>query len=606
MITVVEIDLGALGVHFPRGEVAMVVAQPFVDIETDFIHEEPFTWTEQSKARALECIDATLAVSLNAPQGAGTTHFTVFPECMLPGLEGVDRVTQAMQAEAWPAGTVVIGGVDGLTRDQFVELLRRPNTIHDAENNRLDLIRHDHWVNCSVTWVKLPSNEVRSWVQPKLSPARVELDVTYMSMYRGRSIYVFKGQYANVAAQYRFATLLCFDWIAKIGERRVWEWLLEGLTVVAGPAGGQIPLTWLFVAQCNAAPSHASFMGQVPAFFEPDNYPQVNRDETCLIMANVAGKAEPGRASRFGQSAVIVMPNRFSVPDCMPTYSNGGPPGRPGAPLENLRDALFRESGACIHSFLVTHPSSLPIGSAGHRFPLREAMVHPLNGKFGPRSPGGTVPAVVKWVNDELDDPSKSLVSTHAAAPLAPVAYDAHLRTVDELRSLQDKGLEATVRLAAARPDGQKAKKRTPDEWDEGEGLALKHIVQTFSILDVAKYSLTFHGRGAQATIVMGDSSIEVIAIRGPSHEDCDKHVLARLPDHKGRLLLVSRDEDNTQWDARFRRIYDQVPDEPSAESKFTEPMSAIMRLGYRDFMDAYRSAIDAGELREALDAKLA
>ncbi|MBU0889905.1 MAG: hypothetical protein KKH21_03285 [Gammaproteobacteria bacterium] len=54
MVAVVEIDLGALGVHFPRGEVALVVAQPFVDIEEDFIHEEPFTWTEQSKARALK------------------------------------------------------------------------------------------------------------------------------------------------------------------------------------------------------------------------------------------------------------------------------------------------------------------------------------------------------------------------------------------------------------------------------------------------------------------------------------------------------------------------------------------------------------------------
>lgn len=605
MVAVVEIDLGALGVRFPRGEVAMVVAQPFVDIEADFIHEEPFTWTEQSKARALECIDATLAVALKAPQGAGTTHFTVFPECMLPGLEGVDRVTQAMQAEAWPVETVVLGGVDGLTRNQFVELVQRPNSTHDAVNNRLDLIHDDHWVNCCVTWVKLPSGEVHSWVQPKLSPARVELDVTYMSMYRGRSIYVFKGRYSNVAAWYRFATLLCFDWIAKSEEKRVWEWLLEGLTTVAGPDGGQIPLTWLFVAQCNAAPSHASFMSQVPAFFEQDNYPQVNRDETCLVMANVAGKAEPGRANRFGQSAVIVMPNRFSVPDCMPTYCNGGTPGRPGAPLENLRDALFRENGACIHSFLVTHPSSLPIGSAGHRFPLREAMVHPLNGKFGPRTPGCTVPAVVKWVNDELDDPSKSLASTHANAPLSAVANGAHLKTVDELRNLQDKGLDTTVRIASARLEGPKAKKRSPDEWDVGEGQALKHVLHTFSIFDVAKFSSTFHGRGAQATVVTGSSSMEVIAVRGPSHEDCDKHVLARLPDHKGRLLLVSRDEENTPWDARLQRIFDQVPADSSAESKFTEPTSAIVRLGYRDLMDAYRSAANDTELKEALDAKL-
>lgn len=605
MVEVVEIDLGALGVNFPRGEVAMVVAQPFVDIEADFIHEEPFTWTEQSKARALGCIDATLAVSLNAPQGAGKTHFTVFPECMLPGLEGVDRITQAMQAEAWPAGTVVVGGVDGLTRDQFVELVQSPNTTHDSVNNRLDLIHDDHWVNCSVTWAKLPSGEVRSWVQPKLSPARIELDVKYMSMYQGRSVYVFKGKYSNVVASYRFATLLCFDWIAKTGEKRVWEWLFEGLTKVAGPEGAQIPLTWLFVAQCNSAPSHASFMGQVPAFFEQDSYPQVNRDETCLVMANVAGKAGPGRVNRFGQSAVIVTPNRFSVPDCMPTYCNGGPPGRPGAPLENLRDALFRESGACIHSFLVIHPSSLSPGSAGYRFPLREAMVHPLNDLADPRAPGGTVPAVVKWVNDELDDPSKSLASAHAYAPLKAMASAAHVRTVNELRKLRDRGLDVTVRIATARSEQLKAKKRSPDEWDTSEGQALKHVLHTFAIFDVAQYPPTFHGLGSQATVVRGDSSMEVIAISGPSHEDCDKHVLAALPAHAGRLLLVSRDDENTPWDARFQRIYDQVPDEPSTESKFTEPTSAIVRIGYRDVMDAYRGAANETELKEALDAKL-
>lgn len=600
MVAVVEIDLGALGVHFPRGEVAMVVAQPFADLEEDFIHEEPFTWTEKSKGRALEYIDATLTVSLKDPQGAGKTHFTVFPECMLPGLEGVDRITKAMTAEEWPSETVVIGGVDGLTREQFVELVQRPNASHDEVGNGLDRIHNHHWVNCVVIWAKLPSGEVRSWVQPKLSPARIELDVTYMSMYQGRSVFVFKGGYSNAAAVYRFATLICFDWIAKPDEKRVWEWLLEGLTAVAGPGGGQVPLTWLFIAQCNASPSHASFMGEVPAFFDPGSYPQVNRDETCLVMANVAGNAVPGKANRFGQSAVIVTPNRFSVPKCMPTYCNGGPPLRPGAPLENLRDALFRERGACIHSFLVRHPSTLPIGSAGYRYPLREAMVHPFNGVVDPRAPGGTVAAVVKWVNDELDDPSKSLATKYADAPLSAAVGASHARTVVELRKLKDKELSATVNFASL-----SVGKRTPDEWNVGEGQAMKHVLHTFSILDLAQYPLTFHGKGAQATVIRGDLSMEVIAVLGASHEECDKHVMESLPEHKGQLVLVSRDEDNTSWDARFRTIYDQVPDDPSAEAKFTQPTSAIVRLGYRDVLDAYRSATNEGELREVIDAKL-
>ncbi|MGO4660074.1 hypothetical protein AB4Z34_35745 [Ensifer sp. 2YAB10] len=102
-----------------------------------------------------------------------------------------------------------------------------------------------------------------------------------------------------------------------------------------------------------------------------------------------------------------------------------------------------------------------------------------------------------------------------------------------------------------------------------------------------------------------GEVSVEVIAVLGASHEDCDKHVLNCLPAHRGQLVVVSRDEDNNSWDPRFKSIYDQIPDEPSTEAKFTQPTSAIIRVGYRDMLDAYRNSANEVELKEALDAKL-
>jgi len=597
MVEVVEVDLDALGVRLPRGEVAMVVAQPYVNL----VAQEPFTWAPAERQRALECIDDVLAVSRRRAHGADKTHFTVFPECTVPGLDGVDRITAAMQAAEWPTETVVIGGVDGLTKDQFAELVQKPNTIYDIVGNCLDEIRAHQWVNCVVTWAKLPTGEVCSWVQPKLSPAWVELDVNYMSMYRGRSIYVFKGIHSNADAPYQFTTLLCFDWIGSMDAKRVWEWLLEGIAERARQVGGLLPLTWLFVAQCNAAPSHASFMSQVGPFFNSAEYPRVMRDETCLVMANVAGKGTPGKAEQFGQSAVIVTPSRFSCPQCMPTYGNGGAPQRGGNILENFRDAVFRERGACIHSFLVIHPSTLPPGSAGRRFALREPAVHPFNGVDDPRAPGGAVPAVVKWMNDELDEPSKSLATNYTDLPLTGAVGDAHDRAVGALRKLKAKALDSTVKFASLTAGGEK----TPDEWNAGESHAVKHLLHTFSILDVAHYPATFHGNGAQATIMKDEASLEVIAVMGASHEDNDKHVLNCLPAHKGQLVVVSRDEDNTPWDARFMTIYDQVQDEPSKEAKFTQPTSAIIRIGYHDVLNAYRNAADQAKLKEAIDAKL-
>ncbi|NUA30542.1 hypothetical protein [Cupriavidus basilensis] len=504
-----------------------------------------------------------------------------------------------MQAADWPTNTVVIGGVDGLTKDQFVELVQKPNTTYDTVENRLDRVQAHQWVNCVVTWAKLPTGEVRSWVQPKLSPAWVELNVDYMSMYRGRSIYVFRGTHSNVNVPYQFATLLCFDWIGSSDTKRMWEWLLEGIATHAEQTGGILPLTWLFVAQCNPAPSHASFMNQVGRFFDPAQFPRVARDEMCLVMANVAGKGAPGRTDKYGQSSIIFT-NRFARPDCMPTYGNGGAPQRGGGILENFRDAVFRESGACIHSFLVTHPGTLPPGAAGRQLALREATVHPFNGVDDPRAPGGAVPAVIKWMNDELDEPSKSLALKYAHLPLTAAASAAHQRAVRELRTLKPDALNNTVNFASLT-----ACKGTPDEWSTGEGLSVKHLLQTFSIFDVAQYPASFHGIGAHATIMKGEASLEVIAVMGASHEDCDRHVLDRLPAHRGQLVVVSRDEDNTSWDSRFKSIYDQVPDEPSTEAKFTQPTSAIIRVGYHDVLDAYRNAANEVELKEALDAKL-
>lgn len=595
MVKVFEVDLGQLGVRFPRGEVGMVVAQPYVS----FTDKEPFTLLPEATQRAFECIDETLAVARRCAHNAAKTHFTIFPECTLPGLESVDRITEALKQANWPTETVVIGGVDGLTRGQFAELLQRPNTVHDQEGNALDRIREDQWVNCCVTWVKLPSGEVRCWVQPKLAPAWVERDVHHLSMYKGRSIFLFKGTYADSTAPYQFATLLCFDWIGSKDSLRMWQWLLQGINNVAVEKGAVLPLTWLFVAQCNPEPSHASFMGQVAQFFDSAQYQSVNRAHTCLVMANVAGRATPGKADQYGLSAVIFTPDRFVKPGCMPTYCNGGGPQRAGNPLENFRDAVFRERGACIHSFVVLNPEALPSGSAGRGVALADATVHPFAGTNDPRAPSGLVPAVVKWVNDELDDGAKSLAEKYSEVPLAGAVGLAHQNSVAALRTLSADALRKTVLIVSSGTSND-----SPDSWTKRESGAVSHLLQTFSILEVAQYPPTFHGQGAQATIQKGDGSLEVVAVVGSSHEECDKHVMEKVVPHRAQLLMVSRDDDNTPWNPRLRTIFDQVVDN-SAEYVFTDPRSAVVRIGYQDVLQAYRDAANEAALRGVIDAAI-
>lgn len=594
MIRVIEIDIGQLGVRFPRGEVGVVIAQPYVD----FARLEPFPLLPRLRNAALSGIDATLAVALECAHGAEKTHFTIFPECTLPGLDGFDRIAAVMADKSWPTGTVVIGGLEGLTREQFSELVQRPGTTYDDVGSSLERIRADQWVNCCATWAKLGSGEVQCWIQTKIEPAGVELQVDHESMFKGQSIYLFKGTYADTHAPYRFATLICYDWIGVRDQRRIWEWLLQDIEQTAAAKEAQLPLTWLFVAQCNPGPSHASFMSQVQPFFNPLQFPNVLRDGTCLVMANVAGNAVPGTAIQYGQTAVIFATDRFIKPENMPTYCGGGELQRPGNPLENFRDAVFRERGACIHSFRQLNPLALAPGAAGRKLALADATVHPYPGAADPRTPSGLVPAVVKWVNDQLDDPAKSLQVPYPNLPLAVVAGAAHQRSVNALRWLPWSALDRTVLIAA--PGTGSA----PDKWKRTQSHAVRHVLHTFSILEAAQYPATFHGNGAQATIMKGESSVEVVAVIGESHEECDKHVLDLLPDHRGQLLLVSRDEDNTSWNPRMRTLFDQVA-EPTKEINFTDPTSAVIRVGYQEVLNAYLDAVNENELREALDAAI-
>ncbi|MDY7573083.1 hypothetical protein [Actimicrobium sp. CCI2.3] len=594
MIQVIEIDIGRLGVHLPRGEVGMVIAQPYVD----FIQIAPFSLTPAVRAAALAGIDATLAVARECAHGAKITHFTIFPECTLPGLVGFDHITAAMDDASWPTGTIIIGGFEGLSHEQFGELVQRPGTSYDDVGSSLGSIRPDQWVNCCATWAKLESGEVRCWIQTKIEPAGVELEVSNQSMFKGKSVFLFKGTYSDINTPYRFATLICFDWIGVRDQRRVWEWLLQDIEHTAAAKEAQLPLTWLFVAQCNPGPSHASFMSQVQPFFNPILFPSVLRDGTCLVMANVAGNVIPGVADKYGQSALIFATDRFMKPENMPTVCAGGEFQRPGNPLENFKDAVFRERGACIHSFRQLNPLALPPGAAGRRFAIADATVHPYPGTEDPRTPSGLVSPVVKWVNDQLDDSNKSLQIKYPDSPLAAAAGVAHRRSVYALRWLPPDALSKTVLIATPEIGG------APDKWRNTQSKAIKHVLHSFSILEVAQYSVTFHGNGAQATIMKGDASIEVVAVVGGSHEECDRHVSGLLPDHRGQLLLVSRDEDNTSWNPRMRTLFDQVA-EPTKELNFTDPTSAVIRVGYRDVLNGYHDSVNEAELRKALDAAI-
>jgi hypothetical protein len=95
-----------------------------------------------------------------------------------------------------------------------------------------------------------------------------------------------------------------------------------------------------------------------------------------------------------------------------------------------------------------------------------------------------------------------------------------------------------------------------------------------------------------------------VVAVLGKTHEECDKHIIEKVVPHRGQLLMISRDDDNTPWNPRQGSIYDQTSG-GLVDYVFTDPGSGVIHIGYQDILQAYRGAADEAALKGAIDAAI-
>jgi hypothetical protein len=597
MVHIETIDLSLLGVTLPSDRVGMVIAQPYLP-DSSLSAVEPFQWTAEAKPQQLAVLTETLAIARSNLHGVGKTHFTVFPEYTLPGLDGIERVETILRQGDWPNGTVIIGGTDALSRAQYIKVLQGDRTHVDVTRNGADQVELNKWVNCAITWVKGADGAVQRWVQPKLYPAWPEMNISYQHMFRGTSLYLFKGRLENTAP-YRFGTLVCFDWIATVGTQTPCQWMLADMQQQAGE--NLLPLSWLFIIQRNPRPSHDTFLNRVASFFDRAQFPSVTRGDACLVFANTAGKAVPGRVNEFGACSIVLSPpSMFGQPTCVPTFSRGGPRFRDGSNLlHDYKDVFFRERGACIHSFAQINPGSLVAGAAGRTLPVENAYVCPISGVPEPRAPGVDVPASVKWLNDQLDD-VQSLSARHPT-PLSAQVNVAHQQNTAALRGISSQSAAHAIKLAA-----QESKTQNPDDWDSTELAALEHLVHTLDIIGVGFSPPTVGADPAHAQVQIANRFVDILAIRGSSHEHCIAHSRTFLTNPQRQVILVSRDPDNTAWDKRFGSFLRPDTPELGEERNITDPASGSLQLGYQNLLGIFRQSATPVALGGGIGAELA
>ena len=605
-IVTIEADLVPLGIVLPPTHTGMVLAQPYLEL-TD---QEPFRCKPKSRPRSLESLEAVLDVARTAPHGAPKTHFTVFPEYSIPGTDGIKLIEQAISDNDWPNQTIVIGGIDGLSVEEYATLTAAPGTKHPGSVHPDGLtIPARQWVNCGVIWVKAADGSVTRWLQPKLYPSWPEKDIANSRMIRGNTVFLFKGNYEN-QTPYRFAVLVCFDWIASANGLTPWQALVHKLSNQAIERQAELPISWLFVIQHNPRPSHHSFMNQINDFFNHATAANVRRDRTCLVFANSAGRPSPGKVETHGNTSVVfAQQTSFTKPTCHVTFCNGGKRFRGHDIIRHHKDCLFREGGACVHSFQQVNPNSLP-GAPYRAIALQNVAVYPTGDVSDPRAPSDSVPASVKWLNDELDS-VQSLTTSYDWAPLDGEIDVGHRETVVKLRGLAGNGAAETVTLASAvdqeRDSGPvPTSERNADEWELAESLAVVHLVHTLSVLSVCCDRWVIGDLSSpHGTLTAGTKELDVAAVRGETHECCYEHSVKALQDGRRAVLLVSRDEDNNEWPRRFGSFVEPELDATNTDRDITNPHGIRWRLGYRDLLEILGGCETTQEARERFHGEL-
>jgi hypothetical protein len=599
MLKIETIDLEALGISLASDRLGLVVSQLCVDVTAG----EPYKCKPELVEAQLSAISATMAVAKECHHEAKKTHFTIFPEYGLPGIAAVELIDAALQENAWPSGTIVIGGLHGLSKAEFGVLAQRPGS-HLCAENAIEKIKGDEWINCVLTWVKQPTGAIERWIQPKLSPAWPEQNCDDAAMFRGKSVWVFRGKLDDDTA-YRFCTLICYDWIGPPAGAKNWSSIFAQLQSELESTGGEeMSISWFFVVQRNPKPSHSSFLDVVKHFYDQTIVKKVKRDKTCVVFANSSAKPRPGKSDSYGgTSLVFSRQTLFKEGDCQPTYSKGGQRYRGSDLLDGYFDNYFREAGACIHSFAVVNPASLQAGAAGKQLAIERAFVFPLYGVEDPRVPGNAVPASVKWLNDELDD-ARSLADKYPTDALTSELAGVHQTVIAGLRTLKSGQVSRAIAIATS-DSGEK--ERNADNWGSAEIHALAHIVNTLDIFSLTA-PVTHHadeiGHGVGR---IGPIDVDIVAVAGETHEKCLGYSGRKIvPGVQRNVVIVTRDEDGQPWDPREGSFLRSGQGKLADAKKFTDPQSRVLHLGYSNLLNMYRQSKTVAELEAKLNAATA
>jgi hypothetical protein len=591
----ISVELIPINVRIPEDEVRIVAMQPFIRFQTPI--SEPFQWSESAVVDQLASINRTLDIAMEKADQK-FAKFTIFPEYSIPGILGVRVINERISTKEWPNESIIIAGIHGLSKHEYKELCEELIPSYNQSANP-DSIPETSWVNCCVIWVKNLEGIINKWVQLKVRPAWPEMKVSYNDMYCGNILYVFECQYAKTEMLCRFVTLICFDWVASLAGITVYNELFEELAGMRRPE--LTPLEWVFVIQHNKGPNHPTFLSSTYRFLTDVTHPFVETDKAVVIHSNTAVSINPARNGSGGFSACIFAPN--APLDCTtnrPTVCMQPLSLRASDILERCKDVVFREMGECIHDFTIRVPRFVTPDATDRTIPLPSAFVHAIHEENDdPRLAGGPIPSTVKWLWDTLDTIKVLSDNELVGCILNALAKVNEPDIIKGFRIFENKDAASFVNCATSSFSNgsvtlDESHQLNADLWGKDECGAVEHVLHSVTSLGLA-YTIEFESNQQHCLLQNDDGLVQVIAIRGFSHQDCRLHFEKYNP-RKGvdPVLVVVRDQANTRPTPEEYSRFNENPGE-----------SGIVFLDYQTLIDNCRKAYDIGTLKAQINGIL-
>lgn len=591
----IDVEQIVVNVRIPSNEVRIVTMQPF--IRSHSTTEEPLRWSEDSVGGQLTAIRRTLDIAQGSIGGC-SANFTLFPEYAIPGDDGVSAINDRICAATWPNESIIIAGVHGISKDEYRNLCDLL-AAHVSPNNSPDSVADDKWVNCCVIWVKDQEGRIQTWVQPKVRPAWSEMNVPCNDMFCGTTLYVFECWYEPSGYPCRFTTLICYDWVASVAGTTVCQDLLAKLNQLW--VHSHPDLDWVFVVQCNPKPNHPSFLNSTHQFLtDRTTYAFVQRDNATVIHANTAVSPHPTRTGQGGFSACVFSPSaQLDCSGCRPTICMQPSSLRESNILQRCKDVVFREMGECIHAFTVRVPRFVTPDTTDRTCPLPLAHVYATGESTDPRLSGAPVPAAVKWVSDALDGIEPMSATTLSGCPLKVKAEVIEPTIITAMRTIDGHAASDSVNWAACsfshgNESRNEGRRLNADLWGTNEVDALKHVLHSLTSLGLA-YNLEFESSVLHGAVQDDEGVVQVVAIRGDTHQDCRLHYDKHIPHHgTDPVLVIAHDHDNLiPTREEYSKFYETTGD------------SGLVFLDYQTLINKCRSAADSNMLKGQLDGIL-